>query len=67
MPLVLNQRASWELACPISCMCHLSGCSYGNDVSVAGGRLRTHDLSLPPVGNPLYDLGVVGSVVVADV
>lgn len=29
------------------------GWNYGNDVSVAGGRLRIHDPSFPPTGHPL--------------
>lgn len=43
----------WELAYRISWVYHLSGWSSGNDVSVAGGRLRTHDLSFLPTGHPL--------------
>lgn len=33
--------------------CHLSDWSSGNDVSVAGGRLRTHMTSFLPTGHPL--------------
>lgn len=43
----------WELAYRISWVYHLSGWSSGNDVSVAGGRLRTRDLSFLPTGHPL--------------
>lgn len=32
---------------------YFSGWSYGNDVIVAGGRLRAHDFSFLPTGHPL--------------
>lgn len=67
LPLLLNQTASWELACRISCMYHLSGWSYRNDISVAGGSLGNSWPQLPAHGTPLCNLGVVVFVVVADV
>lgn len=56
----------WELACRISWVCHLSDWSSGNDVSVAGGRLRTHDISFLPTGHPLSS-GCFWLFLVADV
>lgn len=56
----------WELGYRISWVCHLSGWSYGNDVSVAGGRLRTHDISFLPTGHPLNS-GCCCLFLVADV
>lgn len=47
-------------------MWHLSGGSCGNDVSVAGGRLRTRELGSLPRGT-FCNLGVVGFAVAAAV
>lgn len=39
--------------CRISCVYHVAGWNYGNDVSVAGGKFGIHDLSFLPTRHPL--------------